>query len=1048
MLSNVAIKRPVATIMILLMVVVVGAFSFINIPQDLFPKIEFPVAVVVTSYPNAGPEEIENLVTKPLEGVLASVENLDQLFSVTMQGQSIIMIQFHMDTDMNFATLNMRERVALVSDYLPDKAGEPMVIKIDMNATPILQVYISGDMPVTDLYNEVENNFLTYFERIKGVATVNVTGGISEEITLSVNPEKMAGYGLTLAQLSQMLSAENINLPSGNVIRGSTEVIVRTMGEFKSLDDIKNLPIPLRDRSIIRLEDIAAITQHYKEQTSLTRMSGNSAIGIMITKQSDANTVDVSNRVQKVISSLSEQFPEYSFRVGMDQSEYIKRSLNSVGRAAVLGGILAIIVVFLFLRNFRTTLVIALSIPTSLLATFAIMNFRGMTLNLITMAALALCVGLLIDTSIIVLENIFRTRQFVDDPEEAARQGTKEVFVAVIAACLTTVVVFLPIAMASGLAALMFADFSFTMVIALLVSLVVSLTAVPMLCSKLLTRGVSMTYIRIGSYRYKFKLIQKFTVFIEFLTRTYEKIIRAALRRRKRVIISCTLIFVTSLGLVGVVGTELLPTADESSFTISVDMPYGTPLAEKDAFMTEIEEYVMTIPEMRHCTLRIGGSDGMFSLNSSSASIRVSLVPKGERVRETEEVVKEVKEKLSLMTGADISVEATSTMSMMMGSVDMSVMIKGSDLKTLEYLANEIRDQIAELPEVTEATVDMTEGNPEVKVLIDRNVASYYGITAYQLANGLSSALSGTSATKLKIAGEEIDIKLSLPDTYKQSIDNMKQIMITGATGLSVPVGQIADFEFDNAPNMINRTDQQRYVTINVGIDSNNLGGVATAINNLVDAYPFPEGYYYESAGMQEEMFNAFSSLFQALLVAIALVYLVLAAQFESLVQPFIIATAIPFAMSGAFLALFITGTKLSMTSFLGLIMLVGIVINSSILLVAFITQYRNRLGRDEAIVQAGKIRLRPILMMTFTTCAAMTPIAIGVGEGGEMLAPMGIAIIGGLIASTLVTLIFVPVLYTVIDDGHEKRLKKKELKYERVAALEAGWLAEDSQNA
>jgi HAE1 family hydrophobic/amphiphilic exporter-1 len=456
----------------------------------------------------------------------------------------------------------------------------------------------------------------------------------------------------------------------------------------------------------------------------------------------------------------------------------------------------------------------------------------------------------------------------------------------------------------------------------------------------------------------------------------------------------------------------------------------------------------MTIPEMRHCTVSVGSGGGMFSLNSSSASVRVSLVPKGERTRDTAEVVKEVKEKLSLMTGADISVSASSTMSMMLGSVDMSVMIKGSDLKTLEFIANELKDQIAELPEVTDATVDITEGNPEVQVLIDRNVASYYGISAYQLANGLSTALSGTSATKLKIGGEEIDIRLSLPETYKQSIDNMKQIMITGATGISVPVGQIADLEFNNSPSLINRIDQQRYVTLNVSIDSKNLGSAAAAIDSIVDAYPFPEGYYYDTAGMQEEMLDAFSSLFQALLIAVALVYLVLAAQFESLIQPFIVATAIPFAMSGALLALFITDTKLSLTSILGLIMLVGIVINSSILLVTFITQYRNTLGRDEAIVAAGKIRLRPILMMTFTTCAAMTPIAIGIGEGSEMLSPMGIAIIGGLIASTLVTLIFVPVLYSLIDDGTAKRLAKKELKNERLALLEAKWREEDGQHA
>ena len=1047
MFSNVAIKRPVATAMLTLMVVVVGIFSLTNIPQDLFPRIQYPVAVVVTSYPNASPAEVENMVTKPLERVLASVENLDQIYSITMQGQSIIMIQFNMDTDMNFATLNMRERIALVTRALPGDAGEPMVIKMDMNAMPIMQVYASGDMPLFELYNEVNNNALTYFERTNGVASVRVTGEVEEEIALALDPEKLAGYGITLGQISQMLAAENINLPSGDVSRGSTEVIVRTIGEFKSVDDIKNLPLPLMDRSIVTLNDIATITQGYKDKDSITRIDGMTAIGIMITKQSDANTIEVSKNINKVIDSLHATFPELHFSIGFDQADYIKQSINSVARAAILGGIFAIVVVFLFLRNFRTTLVIAISIPVSLLATFALMDYRGITLNLVTLCALALSVGMLVDDSIVVLENIFRTRQYIEDPNEAARHGSREVFLAVMASTFTTVLVFLPIAMSTGIASLMFADFCFTIVIALLVSLVVSLSAVPMLCSKLLSHGVSLDYVRFGSKRYKFRLIQKFSQFIEFMTEKYGSIMAVALKRRKRVIITCTLLFLASSGLLVVVGTELMPTTDEASFTVSVDMPYGTPLAEKDAFLSEIEEYVLAVPETTHCTLNIGSGMNLMSSGGSSASIDVNLVPMAERKRSTAEIVKDVKDKTSHMTGAEISVEARSSMGMMLGNVDMSIMVKGADLKIMEDIADELRDKIAEFPEVTDAVVDITEGNPEIRVVIDRTTAAYYGINAYQLANGLSSALSGTTATKLKIAGDEIDITLSLPESYKQSVDNMKQIMITGTAGIPVPVGQIAALEYDNSPNMISRINQQRFITVDISIESKDLKATADRITALVDAYPFPDGYYYETMGMQEQMIDAFSSLFKALLISIALVFLLLAAQFESLILPLIIATSIPFAMTGAFLALFITNTKLSMTSFLGLIMLVGIVVKNAILLIEFITQNKKVMGRDEALVQAGKVRLRPILMTALTTIVGMIPISLGLGEGTEMLAPMGIAIIGGLIASTIVTLVFVPVLYSIIDDFRTKRSVKKELKYKMVAELEAKWLKEDSQN-
>jgi len=396
--------------MLTVMVVVVGLAALIQIPQDLLPKIELPVGVVAITYRNASPEEVENMITKPVEQALASLENLDTMQSLSMQGISLIMVQFKMDTDMAFAALDMREAIGPVSAFLPDEAGDPMVLKLDMNAMPILQVYVYGDMPLARLHQEVEDNLVTYFERSTGVASVEVMGGIQEEIAVSLNPEKLTGYGLSLAHISQLLSAENINLPSGNVSRGTTEMIVRTIGQFGSVDDIKNLPILLADRSIIRLDDVATVSRDYRERRSVTRVDGNTAIGIMVTKQSDANTVKVSDGLRKVTADMQERYPELDFVVGFDQADYIRSSIMTVTQAAVLGGILAIFVVFLFLRNFKTTLIITISIPTSLLATFALMYWQNITLNLVTLCALTLAVGLLIDNSIVVLENIFRTR--------------------------------------------------------------------------------------------------------------------------------------------------------------------------------------------------------------------------------------------------------------------------------------------------------------------------------------------------------------------------------------------------------------------------------------------------------------------------------------------------------------------------------------------------------------------------------------------------------------------------------------------------------------
>jgi len=1022
-ISSLAIKRPVATIMLLLMVVVVGISALIGIPLDLLPKIEYPVALVMTTYPNASPEEVESMITKPIEQALATVEGLDQLQSVSIEGQSIVVVQFQMETDMNFATLNMREKVALVSPLLPTEVSEPTVFKMDMAAAPVVQIYVSGDKSLTELNNEVEGSISSYIERVAGVASVSVVGGIDEEISLEFNQEKLTGYNLSLSQISQILAAENINMPSGDISKGSTKVIVRTIGQFDDIDDISNIPIQVADRSVVRLSDIASITKGIKEKTSVSRIDGQTAIAMVVTKQSDANTVSVSNEIGDTLKTLEKQYPELTFTVGFDQADYIRNSISSVSTSAIVGGLLAILVVFLFLNNIRTTLVIAISIPTSLLATFALMKAQGMTLNLITLCALTLAVGMLVDNSIVVLENIFRTRQLVDTAEEAAREGSKEIFLAVIASTLTTVLVFLPIALSNGIAALMFKDFCYTMIIALLASLVISLTVVPMLSAKMLDKGLSTSYIRFGKKRYKFKYLTKFTVFFEWLKDEYEHYIRLALRKRKKVIIICTLIFLVSISSVALVGTELLPSADEGSFTVSIDLPYGTSLQDKDKVSAEVETYIAAIPELSHYAMSIGGSS-MFS-STENPSISVTLLKKWERDRSTADIVGEMNKKLSNFVGADIKVEESSSMGLMLGGSDMTVILKGKELSGLETIGNDLIDSISKIKGVSTAELDLTEGNPEIKIKIDRSTASYYGVSAYQLASSLKTAIKGSTSTRLKVEGNEIDISLSLSDQYTQSVENMKQILVTGITGAQVPVGQIATFEYDNSPNAINRINQERYVNLDINVEGRDLGSVSKDVNNLVDGYPFPEGYYRDTGGQQKEMMDAFSSLMLALIVSIALVYLLLAAQFESMVLPFIVMMSIPFAMSGAFIAMFLTGTRLSMTSFLGLIMLVGIVVNNAILLIEFISHNKDSMGTHEALVQAGKLRLRPILMTATTTCVGMIPISLGLGEGGEMLAPMAISIIGGLIASTLVTLILIPVLYSVIDEKRTKQAAK-----------------------
>ena len=1043
-LSKITIKRPIATIMVTLMVVVVGFSAILNIPRDLMPNIELPVAMVITSYANASPEEIESLITEPIEQALASVENLDEMNSYSMEGMSVVVVSFQMETDMDFASLNMREKIALVTDYLPTGVSDPMVMKLDMSTMPIMQVYVSADLPLDELNARVEDKVVSYFDRSPGVASVSVYGGVEEEISIEFTQESLAGYGINLAMISQILSAENINLPSGEVSKGSTKVIVRTMGEFSSLEDIINLPLTVSDRSIVRLGDVATITRTLKDMESITRIDGKTAIGIMISKQSDANTVQVAKGLTKEIKVLQDNYPELHFSVGYNQADFINGSISSVAQAAITGGLLAIFVVFLFLRNIRSTLVIAISIPVSLLATFAVMNLRNITLNLITLSSLTLAVGMLVDNSIVVLENIFRLRTQTSSASEAAEKGSEEIFVAILASTLTTVMVFLPIALTKGMASLMFSDFCFTMIIALLASLVVAITLVPMLCSKLLRGNISTTYFRYGEKRYVYKHVTKFAELLEKATEGYEKLIRKALTMRKKILTWAVLTFLISSVLMIFVGWELLPEADEGKVSVSVEMPYGTSLQEKDALMTEIERYILQLPELQHVAMTTQGLSVM-SL-SDNAGFTITLVDKSQRGRSSKEVASDIREGISYLTGANISVYADSSIMPMFASNDISLMILGKDYHVLEAIGNEILDEIRLLEDVESAELDVTEGNPEIKVMINRSTASYYGITAYQLANGLSSSLTGTKATDVRIDGDEIEVNLSLKDYYGQSIENMKQIVINGTYGMPVTVGQIATFEYDNAPSVINRYNQQNYVTVNVENAGKDLNALATDINDILDSYAFPDGYYYDMSGLATEMLSAFSSLAQALIVSIALVFLLLAAQFESPLMAIIVMMAIPFAMSGAFLAMFITNVALSMTSFLGLIMLVGIVVNNSILLVEFINQNKERLGKLEALVMAGKLRLRPILMTSATTCFGMIPLSLGIGEGGEMLAPMGISIIGGLAASTAITLILIPAAYSMIDEQREKREEKRKIKKERIKEIEKQWAIEDKR--
>ena len=1042
MLSKLAVKRPVTMIMALLAVLILGAVSMLKLPQALMPDIDYPYALAMVTYSGAGPEEVDSLITTPMEESFASVEGVQQMYSMTSEGVAVVMLEFDLDMDMNFATLDMREKLSLVQNAFPDGASDPTIMKMNMDAVPVMQIYAYSDKSTSELAQYLDDNIVPRFERISGVASVSMVGNTDPQISVDFDQSKLTGYGLSMSTIASLLQSENISLPSGTVTNGSQEVIIRTYGEFESVAEISDMPVTLSDGSVITLKDIASIHYEDSDATSVSRLDGKETIALSISKSSDANIVELSDEVQQAMKSLENEFgDEVSFVIGFDQSDFVRSSIKSVAQTAVEGAILAVIVIFFFLRNIRSTLVIGISIPTSILATFCLMKVTDMSFNMITLGALTLAVGMLVDNSVVVLENIFRHNRMGLNAKDAAIKGSREVGLAVMASTLTSVVVYLPIALSGGLAGMMFKDFCFTIIGALLISLIVSLTIVPMLCSKLLDSSVSQDYLKIGPFFYRYKIVNRFASFIDSMTEGYKSVCYWILKRRKRVLALLLAIFAASISLLSFVGWELIPATDEGTFTVTAEMPYGTPLEERDEFLGQVEEYCLSLPEVEHVAFSVGSSSSMIS--SSSDSISVTLVDREERGRDTEDVLDDVKEHFKDLAGAEMSYELSSSMSMSLSGSDITVEILGEDVDSVGDASLELSEQLKQFDSVEEVTTDVEDGTPETKIILDRTTAASYGITAYQLASALSSSLSGTSATSVTIDGMDMDVVLSLSDDYSESLESLKNVVVTGSTGLSVPVYEIADFESGNSPVAINKTDQKVIQNINITLKENaDINEASSEIYDYVNQYNFPDGVYYGESGMQEQMMETFADLLLALVISILLVYIVMAAQFESFILPLMVMMSIPFAMSGAFFGLFLAGMKLSMPSFIGLIMLIGIVVNNAILLVEFITQNRETMGRDEAIAQAGSTRMRPILMTTLTTVIGMIPMAIGSGDGLEIMAPMAVSIIGGLTASTLITLFIIPVLYSIVDDIETKRGKKRFARKQIRLYREALWLA------
>lgn len=1032
MFSKAAIKRPVTTVMVMLIVVLTGIIGYNSLNLDLMPSMDIPVAIVSTTYVGAGPEEIETLITKPLEEALGTVSNVDEITSTSSSNSSIIIVQFEDDTDIDLAAVDMREKVDLIKSTLPEGAKEPMVLKIDINSMTAITVGIKSDtLNLTELNTLTEDTLSKRFEKIEGVTSVSITGGIENEIEIAVNPEKLQGYGVTVGQISQALASENLDYPAGKIQQGTLKLQVKSVGLFKTIDEIRDLPITTSMGGIIHIRDVADVNMVETEQSSYAIMDGEPALMLVIQKQSNANLVEVSDKVNAEIAKVSKDYPQLSLSMLTDTADYIKLSVNNIITTAVQAAVLAIIVIFVFLRSSKMALIVGISIPTSIIATFAVMWLNGMTLNMISTGGIAIGIGMLVDNSIVVLENIFSHARQGKPIKEAAADGAGEVAMAVTASTLTTVGVFVPLMFVSGTTGDIFKDLSLTICFALAASLVVSLTFVPMACSKLLKPEqfiVNDEGSQSKKKRHFTKLLDAWGRGLEKLDSGYRKILLWCLVNKKKVVALVLAIFIGTLALVPIMGMDFMPTMDEGVISASIKLPDGTVLEETQRVVDEVITRIEKMDEVELFYATVGSSGMSFSASGTNmATITVNLVNKKDRALSAEDLGKKLEDELKLIPGCEITVSASSSAMGSYGGSGVTLQITGDENDELREISNNIENMIKDIDGITDISNSAGETLPETKITINRQKASNYGITSTQIYSAVNNAINGAVATQFKIDGSEIDVRIKQKDESVKYMNDLENLTITTASGIVLPITEVADITRDESSVAVTRTNHHKYTQLTATVYGRDMNSVQKDIQAKLSNFVMPDGYSYEFTGTTQEMNKSFMQLGIVLIVAILLVYMIMASQFESFIYPFIVMFSMPISITGGIFGLFVTGKSITITAFMGFIMLVGMVVNNAIVLIDAANQNVEKgMSAYEAICVAGPDRLRPILMTTLTTVLGMIPLGLAITEGMEMQQPMAIAIIFGLSIGTLVTLIFIPVLYMLVDKLRFRNMKKK----------------------
>ena len=1002
-----AVRRRVAVLMTALAVVAFGIVGYQRLALDLLPDISYPSLTVQTDFPDTAPAEVENLVTRPVEEAVGVLKGLKTIHSVSRSGVSEVTLEFEWGSDMDLLSMDVRDKLDRL--VLPEEADDPIVLRFDPSLDPVMRLALSGPSDLARLRRIADKQVKQEFETIRGVAAAQIKGGLEEEIQVDVQQERLAAVGIPLSRVGEVVGVSNVNLPGGSLEDQQSQYLIRTVNEYDTVEEIGGLILRRDERGTVRLADVAEVRRGAKEREEITRVDGTESIEIAIFKEGDANTVSTARAVRERIRELESKLPaDHRISVLFDQSRFIERAVSEVRSSAVLGGILAIAVLFAFLRDLRSTLIIAISIPLSLVAAFLFMYRLGVSLNIMSLGGLTLGVGMLVDNSIVVLESIFRKRQEGMPVVAATVEGTHEVAGAVIASTLTTVAVFLPIVFVEGIAGQLFGDMALTVTLSLVASLAVAVTMIPMLAA--LGRPGRAAAASRPDPGGPVRTLGGFSGL-------YERILRRALRRRWTTIGVAVGLFALSLAAVRLAGTQLIPEISEGEFFFEVSMPEGTPLAATDRVMRDMEAAAREEPGVETVFSTVGSRlvAGGMSLNTRAENLgQVNLVMR-DRSDEAGEVV--AMDRLRARFGGvpDLEVKAGKPTYFSL-KTPVEIQLYGEDLDELRDYSLALAQDLAGVPGLVDVRSSLEAGSPELQVVFDRARLATLGLDMRVLSETLRDRVQGSVPTRFKEEDRQIDIRIRNREADRATAQDVRNLVLPGPGGESIRLTTVADVRVARGPAEIHRLQQQRAAIVSADVEGRSLGAVAAEVRDALRSSPPPRGIVAELGGQDEEMRVSYASLRFAIALAIFLVYIVMAATFESLVHPFVVLFSIPLALVGVVLGLFVTGTQISVIVLIGAVMLVGIVVNNAIVLIDKVNQLRREgWDKEEALVRAGQIRLRPILMTTLTTVLGLVPMALSFGEGSELRSPLAVTVAFGLSASTLLTLIVIPAVYMAV---------------------------------